>query len=364
MTLVAIEGFDTFGTTEGDAGSADVVAGLQAKYTGEFEQGNDTRIYAGWGSGKALSFGRDTTADNNYALIPVGTPKATIVTGFAFRPRGNPHVAQHFMSFYDVSEDKEHVACQCLLGNTLRVKLGTFGIVLLGNVYDAFRPERWTYVEIKVTIDNTVGAVEVKINGIQRLNLTGIDTNNGATVPQITHVKLIGGEGNADSIDGSYMFDDVYVANTDGATNNDFLGPIKIESLFPDAEGDNVDFLPSAGTDNALNVDENPSDGDTTYNESGTFGHYDLLTASNLSTITGNIKGIQLNTDARVTDATPIDLINKVKTGVTEDEAAAQGVSDETNFTTFSDIWEEDPDTATDWTVSGVNGIQIGYEVG
>lgn len=364
MTLVAIEGFDTFGTTNGDAGSADVVTGIEAKYTGSYGQGADVRVYDGWGSGKAFAFGRDGSADDNYALIPIGSAVTTVIVGFAYKPRAAPLAANYFLSLYDINEDKDHVTFMCLHGNTLRVKRGTFGTTALGYVHDCFRPHRWVYFEVKATINDSTGAVEVKINGVQKLNLTGIDTNDGATTPQVTHIKLQNGDGWGDSSLGCYLHDDLYICTTAGSVNNDFLGPNKVESIYPDAEGDNIDFTPSTGTDNSALVDENPRNDDVDYNQSGTTGHYDLLTAVNLSTITGGIKGIQLNTDAKVTDASPLDLINKIKSSTTEDEASAQQVSDDAEYTTFYDIWEEDPATSTAWTVSGVNAVQIGYEVG
>lgn len=362
MTLVAIESFDTFGTTDGDAGSSAVVAGLDAKYTGSFQNGADMRVYDGWGSGKALSSGRDSSASDNYTLIPVGTPKQEIICGFAFKPRKDPSPVEFFYGAFDTAAGLNHVTCQILYGNTLRVLRSYVVANLLGNIYNAFRPNRWTYVEIRVKVSNTVGEVEVKLNGVQKLNVSGVDTKDGSGADQITHINLAGADGSADTADYNYLWDDVYIVNKDGTSNNDFLGPHKVESIFPDAEGDNIDFTPSTGTDNSALIDENPRNDDTDYNESGTTGHYDLLTAGNLSTITGNIKGIQLNNDARVTDASPVDLINKVKSTV-EDEAAAQQVSD-TSYVTFFDIWEEDPNTSAAWTVSNVNALQIGYEVG
>lgn len=366
MTLLAIESFDTFGDTNGDAGSSDVVAGMEAKYTGQYDyNSSEIRVYDGWGeTGKGLSFGKDGYALQNYALIPTGV-KTEVIVGFAYKLRQPPSAAENLVSFYDISDDSDQIHLRIFYNNTIQVRRGSGGIVYaLGYAYDVLRPGRWYYIEVRAVIDNASGEVEIKVNGKQVLNLSGIDTQIGAT-SQLTHIKLWGAQGHGgDVIEQNQMFDDLYIVDTSGADNNTFLGPGKAEALYPDAEGDNIQWTPSTGTDNSANVDENPRNDDTDYNESGVTGNYDLLTAGNLATITGNVKGVQLNTDARVTNATPIDLINKIKSSTTEDEAVAQAVSDSSNYTTFYDVWEQDPATSTAWTVSGVNGIQIGYEVG
>ena len=93
---------------------------------------------------------------------------------------------------------------------------------------------------------------------------TGVDTQNGG-VAQIDNIELHG----ASSPDP--VFDDIYVLDDAGSDNTDFLGDCRVETIFPDADGNENDFTASPAVSNYLNVDDGGSpDDDTTYNWSAT----------------------------------------------------------------------------------------------
>ena len=96
----------------------------------------------------------------------------------------------------------------------------------------------------------------------------------------------------------------MYVLDTTGTDNNTFLGSQIVEAVFPNSNAQS-NWSPSTGTNNAACVDENPSNDDTDYVYSTTVGNKDLYGVTSCTRINANIKGVQLNADARVTDTTP-----------------------------------------------------------
>jgi hypothetical protein len=364
MTLETIEGAETFGTTDGDAGGTDVQDALTAKYAGAFTNYGTPRIYDGWNAGKALVITR--SGPGNYLHFPC-TADDEVVFGCAYRPvqiaGSASSFREKFLSFYDDTSALHHVSVYVDRSSSLMFFRGPNWTAanLLGTCHGILHMNRWSYLEFRVLIHDTTGQIEVKLNGNQILNLTNLDTRNGGAAAQVTGVRYHAAWGTT-SRDRSYLLDDVYLISTAAGTHTTFLGSGKVEAIFPDGEGTNIDFTPSAGTDNSANVDDNPID-DTDYNESSTVGHYDLLTADNLSIITGTVYGLQLNVDAKISDATTYDMFPTLYSGTTQDDGSTETISEQTDWETHWDVWEQDPDAASAWTTTTVNGVEIGYEV-
>jgi hypothetical protein len=93
-----------------------------------------------------------------------------------------------------------------------------------------FQFHQWNWLELKVDISGT-GAFAVRLNGLQLVDESDVRTipeGNGFTNPgYATWVELKEGQD----------VDDVYVLNTDGDTNNDFLGDLQVDLLKPVGPG-------------------------------------------------------------------------------------------------------------------------------
>lgn len=97
----------------------------------------------------------------------------------------------------------------------------------------------WYYLEFRVKLHDTLGEIEVRKNGQTILQVTGVDTNNNATIPVYTGVQFtLVSQSNAIE-----AIDDLYVCDTTGpAPFNTFLGDIRIESVWPDGDGTYQEF--------------------------------------------------------------------------------------------------------------------------
>ena len=362
MTILNIEGFDGAASATGDTGSPDVVKYLKARYDGSYENGADVRVLDGWGSGYALSFGNDAYADSNYVICAI-PERSTIITGFAFKPRSD-HQGQYKIAGFENSVAGATQVRIWVAGNSIYANRGAYNSNLLAYATNVLPNNRWAYIEIKLVIDDTNGELYVKINGNTVISETGLDTRDSTSTTYADRVVLHGIEaGGPTEYDAATLFDDWYVLDTNGsAPYNDFLGPIKVEELTPNAAGDSAQFTPLSGS-NYENVDETPSDDDTSYNYSSTTGNKDLFNVESLSKIDGTIYSVQVESVVRVDDATPIDIKNKVKAGTTEDNSSAHTVSS-TSYLCEKDLWEDNPDDSSAWDVADITSLQIGYEVG
>lgn len=362
MTLLMLEGFEGAGTTEGNSSGADMRAYLEARYdvTNFTTATNGSpRVGPGWGFGKSLGWGDDANGDTNRFEKHLSTAIGTIYVGFAVRPFNQSNrESVELLRMRDGANNREVIKVRFQHGQTLMFFKETFGNVGV-QAPGVLRNNAWNYVEFRFTFSATVGVIEVRVNGVEVLNETGLDLDSFGSVV-VDEIQFFGGEGTGvGDVDEQWFIDDVYIDDAG------FQGPIKIEELLPTAEGATINFTPSAGTDNSANVDENPRDDATTYNESAdTASNKDLFTTANLATVDAGIIGVQITSVAILDSAGDIGLQSIVAEGTpTQGTGAVVEITSTTDWAAVQHIFETNPDTSAAWTAAEVDGMEIGYEI-
>ena len=151
----------------------------------------------------------------------------------------------------------------------------------------------------------------------------------------------------------------MYVCDTGGGRNDDFLGDVKVVTLRPNADTAQADFTPSAGSAHYSLVAEAPDDdGDASYVESGTVGHKDLYGYQDLTGTPAAIMAVQVATVARKDDAGSRSLRAVLKSGATTANGATRVLG--TSYALYDDRFEVDPATEAAWTKAGVDALQAG----
>lgn len=275
------------------------------------------------------------------------TTNDTLIIGFGYKATAWPGigVATDILSVMD-HEGNVHALIQMYDIDEWRVVVpeGTYT-----TVNSSGGGAGWYYVEFKIVISE-VGSFDLKINEVSQLDDDTIDT-----------------QANSDGYSCYALFkgttawrwmDDIYVCDGTGDNNNDFLGACQVIAKFPDGDGSSSGFTPSAG-DNHQNVDDNPVDSDTTYNDGSNsdidYYTYDALTESYL------VRGLQVNTTVRTTDAGSMSVQNKVQSGGFVTTGAERFLN--ITYSTEHDIVENDPNTDDIWTIDGINSAEFGLEV-
>jgi hypothetical protein len=370
MALIWLEGFEGISSTTGTSSKNDCDVFMERTPLGNLghgpEQNSEPMIFDGNGSGQSITLGDDSLADECYLEFapPAGT--TTIICGIAVRSglkdnTDNNACTGHLIRIMDPASDVEdHMEIYLREGSHMEVH---YGGSYKSTIPFACRTNRWEYIEFKFVLGGgTSGSLEIRVNGITILNDTGVDTQTSSGT-DIGTIVVIGGQGSTTDVNENRLLDDWYVCDTTGTDNNDFLGPLKVETLLPSAAGDSSDFTPLAST-NVSQVDEVVVDDASSYNGSSTVGHLDLFNMDDLTDIDGTIFGVQLDLNSAATDATVMDLIPTVKHSTTEGAGSAIKVVDNTIYATYYGIFEENPNGSTAWTATTINAFQCGYEVG
>lgn len=215
------------------------------------------------------------------------------------------------------------------------------------------------YVETKVLISDTVGTVEVRVNGSSTgwINITGQDTKN--TANSTANSIVINGATSGGSTD----FDDYYICDGAGSVNNDFLGDVRVDCYMPNGNGNSSQLVGSDGnsTDNYLLVDEASQDGDTDYVQSSTVNNKDTYAFTDMSHTPSSIFGTQLNMIAKKDDSGTRSICSVVRSGGTDYDGDTQALG--TTYSDYRQIRETDPATSAAWTRTNLNSAEFGVKV-
>ncbi len=240
----------------------------------------------------------------------------------------------------------------------MEIRRGAYNGTLLATGSVAVPVGAWIYTEVSVTISDTVGEVHVRINGegTDNVSFTG-DTKNGGTSTNLDTFSLYAGGS-------TFLYIcDVYICNDTGsAPNNTFLGEVAVRALSPNNNGNSSQLLGSDGnsTDNYLLVDEKPFSG-SDYVGSPTTGQKDTYALADLPAGPTTVYGVQVNANMLKSDAGVGQSRLLVRTGGSDYGGTTRSLS--TTAVTYSELYEQNPNTSSAWTTANVNGLEAGMEV-
>lgn len=227
--------------------------------------------------------------------------------------------------------------------------LGTTTAVLVVNTY--------SYLEFKVTINDTTGVVQIRNNGVLVLDLSAQDTANGAA--GWNNIRL-GTVGQASGTVQRY-YDDLYVLDgTGSAPLNTVLGDVRVDARYPTAEGASSAWTPLSGTDNALMVDETAPDDDTTYVSTSTTGATDTHVTQDAPVAGAAIYGVQHCLNMKKADAGPCTVAPVVRYSTTD--YTGSDLSPSTSYAYGLVVQETNPGTGVQWTDTDFNASEFGYK--
>jgi hypothetical protein len=301
-------------------------------------------------SGGRLNSGYTAVDIDDESNVVIPTSTNTVYIGFAYRPtstgsgtilRLDDSTTTQFSIGYDGTDESFWVSTGS--GTTPLVSTTT------GNAAKS----SWHYIEAKVVINGTTGTVDLWLNGVADGSVTSVDTQQTAN-SQITKIRLEGHGGT------SQGFDDFYVLDTSGTDNTTRLDQPIIRAVVPSAETAQTDFTPSTGTDNSALVDEIPAS-DTDYNSSGTVTNADEYDLTNQGSAFSSINAVRVVTGAYKDDATTRGVTTTLKQSASYSTGTENLLSNSTTY--VGDIIEQDPNTSTAWTTSGIDSMQVRVEI-
>lgn len=283
----------------------------------------------------------------------LGANYTTLVVGGAFIYSVSsgltiPSSSANLMRFIGSGVEGITIGHDCV-GRVSVYRGGTFIGASNNNV---LRPDIWNYVEVKILFaTGATGTVTVKVNGLTVCSLSTIQT---AVTNAFCNQVMFGASAQLVRIG------DLYICDTTGAVNNDFLGDIAVRALLPSGAGSNTNWTLTGAATNYQAVNASTPDDDTSYVSSRTASQRDTYAMTDLPAQVTAVKGVQINLLARKDDASPRSIMPSIKSGATTADGADIPLGETYQF--FSQMFESDPNTSAAWSVANFNAAEIGQK--
>jgi hypothetical protein len=354
MALDWFSGFDYYAT-------ADLTTGVTSRFTS----------HSGWvissGAARTGTNGLRAPAAGNSIINTALSNAATRILGFAMRFQNTTTDDGRVFAAFGDGDPTNSSFVQVSLALTSSGKLQVYrgrqlsansgGTQLGSDSTNVLSSNTWYYVELVVTFHNSAGTVEVFVNNSKTgwIDLTGQDTTNTANA--YANSFGFGGRNNSGTNDD---YDDVYVVSGTGGIRTSRLGDCRCRAVIASTgDGAVAQFTPSSGSDNGAMVDDTTPNGDTDYNESTSVGDIDTY-AFGACGATGTIFGVQGHMQCKKTDASTGDGQVVARIGSTNYLGTQTGLS--TTYGHLTTLWEQSPDTSSNWTASEVDGAEFGLK--
>lgn len=280
--------------------------------------------------------------------------------GVAFRIWMNalPPTSTNFVYFaFTDSSNTAQVTLKVLTTGDIAAYRGNpeNGTLLGTTTVPAIVANSYSHIEAKVTVSDTVGVVEVRVNGVVVLDLENQDTKNTAetTSNQILFTHARNGAGLPLQI---YHVKDLVIWNDAGSVNNDFMGTVSVVTLVPDADTSLGGWSPSTGSTGFNILDNAPPLDDAAY-VAADVPETAVFTLSNLPDDVTSVRGLVTMFRGRKVDGGDGNIQISMVSAAAEDAGTDHAIT--TAYTYWPDVNELDPNTAAPWTPVSLNAASI-----
>lgn len=307
-------------------------------------------VSAGTGRNGTASVRANTL--NLYCRKFLGVQRQTLIAGLAFKTNSVITATLLPIAFMDGTSWQ----CEARISTSGLLRITRNGTVLATSV-NSLAPDTWYYIEFKAYIHDTLGTAEIRVNGVTWVSVSNADTKNTANA--YVDTIQIGGEGTSSQ----YVMkdhDDLYVCDTTGSYNINFLGDVRVQAILPNGVGAQAEWDPSAGA-NWQCVDEAAPNADTDYVSTAVAGERDSHVFADLAPATGSIKAVVVYPMARKDDAGARSIAPVVRVGGVNYDGVEQPIGD--TYAYYRQIYEENPGTTVPWTIADVNAAEFGVKL-
>lgn len=255
-------------------------------------------------------------------------------------------------SFRDQSNN---VQCRLLLGTDGAIEARR-GTTVLGRTVPVIGAGAYQHIEIYAKASDTVGAIEVRVDEVTRLNLTGIDTVSSANV-EFSQIAFGGEIHSGGATTPMIDWADFYVNDTvdDDSACSTWVGDCKSGVLMVNADTAQADFTLSSGVSGYELLDETPAN-DSDYIETTSSTAESDFEIENGPASLSEILTVRPFIRAYKDDAGTCTVAPNMKSDGTKGTVDSQPITTAPAY--YDSNVPVDPDTGVPWTPSGLNAAQ------
>lgn len=352
MALLWCDSFDHYGTlarlTDGVYAEVNIGCSLQ-------NTGARTGTYCIRQGGNAFN----SAVQSNFRRV-FGGPKTVVGVAAAFFYAALPTLnnGQRIFQFMDAANLTQISVCLQSTG-IIEVFRGDMTTSLGATATPAITANAYQHVECMVLFSQTVGTVEIRVNGVTVLSLSGKDTCATANV-ESSQIYIGGGFPAGSLTFGQTIFDDLFAWDDTGSYNNTFIGDRRVITLFPDSNTATADWTAVGAASGYECIDEaNPND-DTDYISAATVGNVSQFGLQNLPSGISIVSAVVMVERARKTEAglanTKISLVSGGSSVAGADKPLTE------IYTYRQDVFPINPATAAPFTAAEVDALNFKVE--
>lgn len=233
---------------------------------------------------------------------------------------------------------------------------------VVGATSTALTINQWHYIELHILHNTSTGICQLRIDNDLEVDLSNVNTSAGPTRSVEVGIPTYDGAGNGSEM--VVYLDDFVMIDTTGSVTNSWPDGAGVWRLDPDGDG-NYSQWTSTGVNDYTEIDDVASfgslpDGDTTKLTHAVVGERTSTTLDDLG-IAGVVKGIQVMTNNKLAAAGADQMATFLRISSTDYDN-----SDFTPSTSFA--WQQEavtasPATSVAWTVSEINGMELGVKI-
>lgn len=344
MALKILDGFDQYGNVSGllTRWVTSNPTGSLALATGRF----------GAGTGLAVEINRNAGQGNLVRDLPGNFTE--LYLGFAFKANSLGDGDRSVLYIVKGDEVVQIGLAFDTSGHLIAYR-GTALETVLGTSTEVITQDVWCAIEMHVVCHPSAGVVQVKLDGTQVLNLTGVNTQRSGVNTNLNQLLMFG----HNSGGGTKQWDDLWVADTSGGVNDSWLGDMRVKTVYPTGTGAADLWTPSSGASWEC-VDDVPPDGDASYVSDDTVGERATWALANIAT-DDVVHGIEVVCQARKDDATAREIATVIRTGGTNYDGSAAALT--TSYAYYGTLYDENPGTSAGWTRAEIDGLEAGVKV-
>ncbi len=299
--------------------------------------------------GMAVYTGNDSIT---YELIPFDAAEATAVRSTVFPTDELLTFMDSVLTTILTLKFEQIGAADSGIGR-LTIVSPVVGLSPTVNSFATWNTEEWHYIQIKYKPNGTAGLIEV-VDGTGTLLYRAAGNTTNEADNDVATIQIMGVATNARG----YRVDDLYVLNTSGSNNNDYLGDVRVTPFAMRSA------LAQQSTGNVTQINEAIMD-TTSFNTIGVIGAFDNYEVEGFichGFTPTSVKGIQYNIGAAKDNSGNIKYqhsTNSIDSGV---DVVAQTFAGG-NFSIDSITYDTDPADSLVWTEAKIEALEVGFKL-